>query len=82
MLLFFVETQWAQDKSIGSGTIIDPDGIILTCAHLVADTEEAVLSGKVINLALPVPLYVHLSYPFQIDSINTVGVCLRQMKLL
>ncbi|KAK1646239.1 hypothetical protein QYE76_064044 [Lolium multiflorum] len=46
---FVQETQWAQSKSIGSGTIIDPDGTILTCAHLVADTEstKAVLSGKV-----------------------------------
>lgn len=24
-------------KSIGSGTIIDPDGTILTCAHVVVD---------------------------------------------
>ncbi|XP_047087976.1 putative protease Do-like 14 [Lolium rigidum] len=44
-----VETQWAQTKRVGSGTIIDPDGTILTCAHLVPDTEstKAVLSGKV-----------------------------------
>uniref|UniRef100_A0ACD5ZXW1 Uncharacterized protein n=1 Tax=Avena sativa TaxID=4498 RepID=A0ACD5ZXW1_AVESA len=43
------ETQCAQEKRVGSGTIIDPDGTILTCAHLVADTEstKAILSGKV-----------------------------------
>jgi hypothetical protein len=60
--LFLVETQWAQTTRVGSGTIIDPDGMILTCAHLVPDTEstKAVLSGKVINLTLPVSLGVYL----------------------
>ncbi|KAM0845060.1 hypothetical protein ACQ4PT_056643 [Festuca glaucescens] len=40
---------WALEKSIGSGTIIDPDGTILTCAHVVADFQstKAVLRGKV-----------------------------------
>jgi S1-C subfamily serine protease len=59
--LFLVETQWEQTKRVGSGTIIDPDGTILTCAHLVPDTEstKAVLSGKVINLTLPVSLGVY-----------------------
>lgn len=35
--------------SIGSGTIIDPDGTILTCAHVVVDFQstKAVLRGKV-----------------------------------
>ena len=58
MQLFFVETHgWTLEKSIGSGTIIDPDGTILTCAHVVADFQstKAVLGGKVINLAIPVP---------------------------
>ncbi|KAL5992494.1 putative protease Do-like 14 [Asimina triloba] len=30
-------------KSIGSGTIIDPDGTILTCAHVVADFVDVTL---------------------------------------
>lgn len=36
-------------KSMGSGTIIDPDGTILTCAHVVVDFEGArtVTKGKV-----------------------------------
>ncbi|KAK1266956.1 putative protease Do-like 14 [Acorus gramineus] len=36
-------------KSMGSGTIIDPDGTILTCAHLVMDiqSKEAISKGKV-----------------------------------
>lgn len=36
-------------KSIGSGTIIDPDGTILTCAHCVADIAnmKRVSKGKV-----------------------------------
>ncbi|URE38485.1 Trypsin [Musa troglodytarum] len=36
-------------KSIGSGTIIDPDGTILTCAHCVADfhSMRRVSKGKV-----------------------------------
>ncbi|XP_068654933.1 putative protease Do-like 14 [Aristolochia californica] len=36
-------------KSIGSGTIIDPDGTILTCAHVVADFQgtRSVSKGKV-----------------------------------
>ncbi|XP_047087820.1 putative protease Do-like 14 [Lolium rigidum] len=40
---------WALEKSIGSGTIIDPDGTILTCAHVVADFQSTkpVLRGKV-----------------------------------
>lgn len=27
-------------NSIGSGTIIDPDGTILTCAHVVVDLQS------------------------------------------
>uniref|UniRef100_A0ACD6A2G2 Uncharacterized protein n=1 Tax=Avena sativa TaxID=4498 RepID=A0ACD6A2G2_AVESA len=40
---------WVLEKSIGSGTIIDPDGTILTCAHVVADfqSRKAVIRGKV-----------------------------------
>ncbi|XP_073007255.1 putative protease Do-like 14 isoform X2 [Typha latifolia] len=36
-------------KSIGSGTIIDPDGTILTCAHVVVDfqSKRGVSKGKV-----------------------------------
>ena len=36
-------------KSMGSGTIIDPNGTILTCAHVVVDFEGArtVTKGKV-----------------------------------
>ncbi|XXG89535.1 hypothetical protein AAC387_Pa12g1513 [Persea americana] len=36
-------------KSIGSGTIIDPDGTILTCAHVVVDFQstKTVPKGKV-----------------------------------
>ncbi|XP_072952559.1 putative protease Do-like 14 [Typha angustifolia] len=36
-------------KSIGSGTIIDPDGTILTCAHVVVDFQSirGVSKGKV-----------------------------------
>ncbi|KAK1315105.1 putative protease Do-like 14 [Acorus calamus] len=36
-------------KSMGSGTIIDPDGTILTCAHLVMDirSKETISKGKV-----------------------------------
>lgn len=36
-------------KSIGSGTIIDPDGTILTCAHVVVDFQgtRTVSKGKV-----------------------------------
>lgn len=43
------------EKSIGSGTIIDPDGTILTCAHVVVDFQSTkpVVRGKVIVLALP-----------------------------
>nr|CAB3489525.1 unnamed protein product [Digitaria exilis] len=40
---------WLLEESIGSGTIIDPDGTILTCAHVVADFQstKAVVRGKV-----------------------------------
>ena len=36
-------------KSIGSGTIINPDGTILTCAHVVVDFQSSrvVSRGKV-----------------------------------
>ncbi|WCJ43117.1 Trypsin family protein with PDZ domain [Euphorbia peplus] len=36
-------------KSVGSGAIIDPDGTILTCAHVVADLRgrKAISKGKV-----------------------------------
>ena len=45
---------WVQEQSIGSGTIIDPDGTILTCAHVVADFQstKAIVRRKVANLAL------------------------------
>lgn len=33
-------------KSIGSGTIIDPDGTILTCAHVVVDFQSARTTSK------------------------------------
>lgn len=33
-------------KSIGSGTIIDPDGTILTCAHVVVDFQGLKASSK------------------------------------
>lgn len=36
----------ASGKSIGSGTIIDADGTILTCAHVVADFQGMRLSSK------------------------------------
>lgn len=36
----------ASGKSIGSGTIIDADGTILTCAHVVADFQGVRLSSK------------------------------------
>ncbi|KAI4997796.1 hypothetical protein ZWY2020_053138 [Hordeum vulgare] len=44
-----VQNGWVLEKSIGSGTIIDPDGTILTCAHVVADFQSTkpVLKGKV-----------------------------------
>lgn len=34
---------------IGSGTIIDPDGTILTCAHCIADfaSRKTISKGKV-----------------------------------
>ncbi|RWW51916.1 hypothetical protein BHE74_00041697 [Ensete ventricosum] len=37
--------------SIGSGTIIDPDGTILTCAHCVEDLDrkKRVCNGKVVH---------------------------------
>ncbi|EEE51918.1 hypothetical protein OsJ_33523 [Oryza sativa Japonica Group] len=40
---------WVLEKSIGSGTIIDPDGTILTCAHVVLDFQSTkpILRGKV-----------------------------------
>ncbi|KAF0895256.1 hypothetical protein E2562_008586 [Oryza meyeriana var. granulata] len=40
---------WVLEKSIGSGTIIDPDGTILTCAHVVVDFQSTkpILRGKV-----------------------------------
>ncbi|KAG0529312.1 hypothetical protein BDA96_05G087800 [Sorghum bicolor] len=40
---------WVQEQSIGSGTIIDPDGTILTCAHVVADFQstKAIVRRKV-----------------------------------
>jgi HtrA serine peptidase 2 len=74
-LFFFVEIHgWALEKSIGSGTIIDPDGTILTCAHVVADFQstKAILRGKVINLALPVPYVSILSYLFWDDCVNAI----------
>ncbi|KAK9151632.1 hypothetical protein Syun_009941 [Stephania yunnanensis] len=40
-------------KGIGSGTIIHPDGTILTCAHLVADFES---SGRVSKVKVDVTL--------------------------
>jgi len=33
-------------KSIGSGTIIDADGTILTCAHVVVDFQNIRHSSK------------------------------------
>lgn len=33
-------------KSIGSGTIIDADGTILTCAHVVVDFQNIRQSSK------------------------------------
>ena len=33
-------------RSIGSGTIIDPDGTILTCAHVVVDFQGLNESSK------------------------------------
>lgn len=33
-------------KSIGSGTIIDTDGTILTCAHVVVDFQDMRGSSK------------------------------------
>lgn len=33
-------------KSIGSGTIIDGDGTILTCAHVVVDFQGFTSSSK------------------------------------
>ncbi|XP_020147066.1 putative protease Do-like 14 isoform X1 [Aegilops tauschii subsp. strangulata] len=43
------ENGWLREKSLGSGTIIDPDGTILTCAHLVTDFQSTKpgLKGKV-----------------------------------
>ncbi|KAG8090900.1 hypothetical protein GUJ93_ZPchr0011g28892 [Zizania palustris] len=40
---------WVLETSIGSGTIIDPDGTILTCAHVVVDFQSTspTLRGKV-----------------------------------
>ncbi|TVU03623.1 hypothetical protein EJB05_50810, partial [Eragrostis curvula] len=40
---------WMAEKSIGSGTIINPDGTILTCAHVVVDFQSTkpVVRGKV-----------------------------------
>ncbi|CAD6257767.1 unnamed protein product [Miscanthus lutarioriparius] len=40
---------WVQEQSIGSGTIIDPDGTIFTCAHVVADFQstKAIVRRKV-----------------------------------
>lgn len=48
---------WVNEQSIGSGTIIDPDGTILTCAHVVADFQstKAIVRRKVANLALHNP---------------------------
>lgn len=41
-------------KSIGSGTIIDADGTILTCAHVVVDFQgmRASCKGKVSNFII------------------------------
>ncbi|KAK8955952.1 putative protease Do-like 14 [Platanthera guangdongensis] len=41
-------------KSMGSGTIIDSDGTILTCAHIVVDFEgmRSISKGKVCSLKL------------------------------
>nr|TKV99972.1 hypothetical protein SEVIR_8G079000v2 [Setaria viridis] len=47
--LFVDAHGWLLEQSIGSGTIIDPDGTILTCAHVVADFQstKAIVRGKV-----------------------------------
>ena len=57
-ITFFVDVHgWVQEQSIGSGTIIDPDGTIFTCAHVVADFQstKAIVRRKVANLALSYP---------------------------
>lgn len=65
---------WVLGKSIGSGTIIDPDGTILTCAHVVADFQStrAVHKGKVIALALPVSCGFILSSPLRTNIVNDI----------
>lgn len=64
---------WVQEQSIGSGTIIDPDGTILTCAHVVADFQstKAIVRGKVANLALSY-LFI-LCHPLPAHFLNTVN---------
>ncbi|XP_056168094.1 putative protease Do-like 14 isoform X2 [Syzygium oleosum] len=44
-----IYAQQGEDREIGSGTVIHEDGYILTCAHVVADTTNAVYlaDGKV-----------------------------------
>lgn len=51
-------------KSIGSGTIIDPDGTILTCAHVVVDFQSTrgVSKGKVGILTKSFPSIEHFKY--------------------
>uniref|UniRef100_A0A804NKW0 PDZ domain-containing protein n=1 Tax=Zea mays TaxID=4577 RepID=A0A804NKW0_MAIZE len=47
---------WVNEQSIGSGTIIDPDGTILTCAHVVADFQstKAIVRRKIKSMT-PLP---------------------------
>lgn len=55
-------------KSIGSGTIIDADGTILTCAHVVVDfqsirqSSKGRVSSNVKSLHLKLCRSVHYSY--------------------
>jgi S1-C subfamily serine protease len=46
MLTYKIFVLGLVEKGIGSGTIIDPDGTILTCAHVVTDLNNGKAYGK------------------------------------
>jgi hypothetical protein len=70
------------EKSIASGTIIDPDGTILTCAHVVCDFQstKAVVRGKVINL--PLSNLFLLSCTLRTGCVDTVNHWKHEIRFL